>query len=116
MRVTASDGQQVFNCLRCDAVRGGGEALLDEEQRTTAAGEFARLQHGHCHLAARVQQTSIRGDQWRLDGVGERRELAVGWIGHKAELFRMRRTAEPVRSETRPRYESMTTAGDQTAS
>src|SRR5437588_13057184 len=65
-------------------------------QRTTAAGEFARLQHGNCHLAVGVQQTSIRGDQRRLDGVGERGELAVGWIGHKPERFRMRRTAEPV--------------------
>ncbi len=65
-------------------------------QRATAAGEFIRLQHGNCHLAARVQQTRIRGDQRRLDGVGERGELAVGWIGHKPELFRIRRTAEPV--------------------
>jgi len=33
---------------------------------TTTAGEFARLQHRDCHLSARVQKTSIRGDQRRL--------------------------------------------------
>ncbi len=80
-------------------------------QRATAAGEFIRLQHGNCHLAARVQQTRIRGDQRRLDGVGERGELAVGWIGHKPERFRMRRTTDGPRSETGPQYESMTIVG-----
>src|SRR5262249_32040950 len=63
---------------------------------TKAEGEFAWLQHEHCHLAANLQQTSIRGDQRRPGGVSERSELAVGWIGHKLELFGMRRTAEPV--------------------
>ena len=57
-------------------------------EHTGAEGEFAWLQHAHCHLAACLEQTSIRGDQWHLGGIGERSELAVGWIGYEPELFR----------------------------